>query len=230
MSFDLLPIPPWLVHAWQAVPPSVLALLAGAGVLAVWGLCLGRSAKSRRAPPAAAQRGAMVPPAARPAADAAAVEAAPPVAPPAPPRPALATARRPALMLVDDSAVVRAKLRKLFEGAGYRVLLACDGQEALPAVRGGAFDLVITDLEMPRMGGLELAERLKGDRKTAAIPVIAITGNDELRADLDAARLGLADIFRKPWVDHELVARAALLIAARSSVGQHVAQDHVAHV
>eukprot|EP01137_Pigoraptor_chileana_P011383 Opistho-2@62155 len=75
-----------------------------------------------------------------------------PVTPPPPPAalPAAEPTLEPvALLLVDDSAVARAKLGKLFEGAGYRVTLARDGVEALEELAKARFQVLITDLEMP---------------------------------------------------------------------------------
>ncbi|URI09216.1 response regulator [Aquincola tertiaricarbonis] len=120
----------------------------------------------------------------------------------------------PALLVVDDSAVVRAKLRKLLEGAGYRVVLANDGHEALAALPRDFFSVLITDLEMPNMGGVELIAHVQGSQETEDLPILAITGHDELQAHVRECQ-GLYGIFRKPWNDRELLRRVEALAGLR---------------
>ena len=133
-----------------------------------------------------------------------------------------APAEPPALLVVDDSAVVRAKLRKLLEGAGYRVVLANDGQEALAALPGDFFSVLITDLEMPNMGGVELIAHVQGSQDTEDLPIIAITGHDELQAHVRDCQ-GLYGIFRKPWNDRELLRRVEALAGLRVRQAQPAA-------
>ena len=110
------------------------------------------------------------------------------------------------LLIVDDSAVVRAKLRKLFE-AKYEVTLAADGQQAWDLIEAGeAFAAVLTDLEMPNMDGFELIAAIQGGLATEDVPIVAITGSDELQARVRSCQ-GLYGIFQKPWVDRELLKR-----------------------
>jgi len=122
-----------------------------------------------------------------------------------------------AVLVVDDSAVARAKLRKLFEGAGYQVELARDGKEALEALGGGHFAVMITDLEMPNMDGFELIAAVQGSLDTEDLPVIAITGHDELSARVHDYQ-GLFGIFKKPWNDRELLKRVDALAGLRQRV------------
>lgn len=133
-----------------------------------------------------------------------------------------APAEPPALLVVDDSAVVRAKLRKLLEGAGYRVVLANDGHEALAALPGDFFSVLITDLEMPNMGGVELIAHVQGSQETEDLPIIAITGHDELQAHVRDCQ-GLYGIFRKPWNDRELLRRVEALAGLRVRQAQPAA-------
>ncbi len=126
-------------------------------------------------------------------------------------RPAVA-APPPAVLVVDDSAVVRARLRKLLEGAGYRVEVAADGREALAVLAGRRFAVLVTDLEMPTMDGFELIAAVGGMLETEDLPIVAITGHDDLHARVHALQ-GLYGLFRKPWNDRELLARIATLAA-----------------
>ena len=134
------------------------------------------------------------------------------VPPPAPP--AAVVIEPPALLLVDDSAVARAKLSKLFLGAGYRVTLAKDGVEALERLAEQRFQLMITDLEMPNKDGFELIAAVQGDLATEDMPVIAITGHDDMQARVHQVQ-GLYGIFKKPWNDRDLLKRVEVLVAMR---------------
>ena len=117
-----------------------------------------------------------------------------------------------AVLVIDDSAVARARLRRLFEGAGYRVAAASDGVEGLELLGRERFAVLVTDLEMPRMDGFELIASVQGNLDTEDLPIIAITGHDELQARVHDCR-GLYGIFKKPWNDRELLKRVAALAA-----------------
>lgn len=115
-----------------------------------------------------------------------------------------------AILVVDDSAVPRVKLRKLFEAQGYRVETANDGVQALDAIARTKFSIIITDLEMPNMDGFELIAAVQGSMDTENIPLIAITGHEEMQARVHDIQ-GLYGIFKKPWNDRELLKRVDVL-------------------
>jgi|GEM_PF-421888 len=121
------------------------------------------------------------------------------------------------LLIVDDSAVVRAKLSKLLSGAGYAVTMARHGAEALEQLNQHWFAMMITDLEMPEMDGFELIAHVTNDIRTENLPIVAITGHEALQAKVQDAR-GLFGIFKKPWNDRELLARVAVLVQLRPRV------------
>lgn len=124
---------------------------------------------------------------------------------------AVATPAGPAsVLLVDDSAVARAKLGKLFASAGYRVTLAKDGVDALEQLAQARFDVLVTDLEMPNKDGFELIAAVQGSLETEDLPIIAITGHDELHARVHEIQ-GLYGLFKKPWNDRELLKRVEAL-------------------
>jgi two-component system sensor histidine kinase and response regulator WspE len=79
------------------------------------------------------------------------------------------------ILVVDDSLVVRELQRKLLDHHGYDVEVAVDGMDAWGTVRGGAFDLVVTDVDMPRMDGVELVQRMRGDLELKSMPVIILS-------------------------------------------------------
>ena len=119
-----------------------------------------------------------------------------------------------AILVVDDSAVPRAKLRKLFERNGYEVITTNDGVQALEAMSKKKFAVIITDLEMPNMDGFALIAAIQGKLETEDIPVIAITGHEEMQAQVQNLQ-GLYGIFRKPWVDLDLLKRVDVLASLK---------------
>lgn len=121
---------------------------------------------------------------------------------------------RLAILVVDDSAVARAKLSKLFESVGYRVRAAKDGLEAMEFLAVDFFSVLVTDLEMPKMDGIELIAAVHGSMDTEDLPMIAITGHDELQARVHDYQ-GLYGIFKKPWNDRELLKRVETLSVLR---------------
>jgi CheY-like chemotaxis protein len=109
------------------------------------------------------------------------------------------------ILLVEDSEAIRAAFTILLEDAGYRVMGAGTGGEALRMARERAADLVLLDMGLPDITGLEVVRRLKGDPATAGIPVVALTGRDE-EADRQAClAAGCAAYLVKPVDTQRLV-------------------------
>ncbi|UTW07848.1 hybrid sensor histidine kinase/response regulator [Pseudomonas benzenivorans] len=79
------------------------------------------------------------------------------------------------LLIAEDSFTSRGLLKAILEGAGYQVTTANDGLEAWNALKQGAFDLLVSDVEMPRMDGFTLTERIRADRDLAGLPVVLVT-------------------------------------------------------
>ncbi len=86
--------------------------------------------------------------------------------------------KRKRVLAVDDSLTVRELERKLLEGAGYVADVAVDGMDGWNAVRTGHYDLVITDVDMPRMDGIELATLIKKDAQLKSLPVMIVSYKD----------------------------------------------------
>ena len=84
----------------------------------------------------------------------------------------------PAVLVIDDSITVREAERQLLENAGYRVETAADGLDGFGRLRAGVFDLVITDVEMPRMDGIDLVRRIRADDRLRELPVIIVSYKD----------------------------------------------------
>ena len=89
------------------------------------------------------------------------------------------------ILVVDDEPDERFLLRRMFEREGYEVLDASDGAAALAIVRESRPDLILTDMMMPVMDGQELIRRLRSDPATAAIPILASTGDPGLAGSAD---------------------------------------------
>ncbi|MEU6744962.1 SpoIIE family protein phosphatase [Spirillospora sp. NPDC046719] len=127
----------------------------------------------------------------------------------------------PARVLVaDDNADMREYLTRLLRGAGYAVSAVADGRAALEAAREGAFDMVVSDVMMPRLDGLELVAALRGDRRTASVPVLLLSARAGQEASIDGLRAGADDYLVKPFTAAELLARV------RASVELARLRDH----
>ncbi|OPX93287.1 MAG: Gliding motility regulatory protein [Pelotomaculum sp. PtaB.Bin104] len=82
------------------------------------------------------------------------------------------------ILVVEDSITSRMLLKNILESSGYSVKTAVDGIEALTALRTDDYDLVVSDVEMPRMNGFDLTSRIRMDKKYARLPVVLVTGLD----------------------------------------------------
>ena len=128
------------------------------------------------------------------------------------------------ILVVDDEADIREVLRRRLARDGHQVEEAADGVAALEAFERAGFDCVITDLHMPRMGGVELVRRIK-ERSPQAVALI-LTGFGTLDAAMEAMRQGCDDFLLKPLDNLDIIAHAiersfsrqnALLMAASAS-------------
>jgi two-component system sensor histidine kinase and response regulator WspE len=96
---------------------------------------------------------------------------------------------RKRVLVVDDSLTVRELERKLLLGRGYEVAVAVDGMDGWNALRSEHFDLVITDIDMPRMDGIELVTLIRRDARLQSLPVMVVSYKDreeDRRRGLDA--------------------------------------------
>ena len=91
---------------------------------------------------------------------------------------AAAAKKRKRVLVVDDSLTVRELERKLIENKGYEVEVAVDGMDGWNAVRTGAYDLVVTDVDMPRLDGIELVTLIKKDARLGSLPVMIVSYKD----------------------------------------------------
>jgi two-component system KDP operon response regulator KdpE len=108
------------------------------------------------------------------------------------------------ILVVDDESQITRVLRTTLSGHGYIVRSAGDGDEALEVMRQWTPDLVITDLSMPNMGGLELCRRI---RSKSSVPIIVLSVRGEEKPKVEALDSGADDYVTKPFNMNELVAR-----------------------
>jgi len=113
------------------------------------------------------------------------------------------TTAKPRALVVDDELSARTALRDLLKSEGYEVDLAPDGSVALERLAELPPDIVVTDLHMPRMGGMQLLGELR--ERDRDLPVIVVTSAAELRAAVEAMRAGATDYITKPVDFDELV-------------------------
>jgi two-component system alkaline phosphatase synthesis response regulator PhoP len=121
----------------------------------------------------------------------------------------------PTVLVVDDDPVIQKLLQVNFEMEGYDVVVAGDGEEGLALAREERPDLVLLDVMMPKMNGLDVAAALRSDKVTEAIPIIMLSAKaqaSDVQAGLD---LGVDDYVTKPFDPLELLERVSTLLAAR---------------
>jgi chemosensory pili system protein ChpA (sensor histidine kinase/response regulator) len=112
---------------------------------------------------------------------------------------------KPLIMVVDDSLTVRKITTRLLERSGYLTVTAKDGVDALEQLMEISPDVMLLDIEMPRMDGFELAKRLRQDSKTKALPIIMITSRTADKHRNYAMELGVNEYLGKPFQEEELL-------------------------
>ncbi|HEX7661304.1 MAG TPA: response regulator transcription factor [Pseudonocardiaceae bacterium] len=113
------------------------------------------------------------------------------------------------VLVVDDDRTVRDVVRRYLEHAGYRVAVAGDGEQALRIAAEAAPDLVVLDLMLPGIDGLEVCRRL---RANGPVPVVMLTALGEEEDRIAGLRLGADDYVTKPFSPRELVLRVASVL------------------
>jgi len=113
------------------------------------------------------------------------------------------------VLVVEDDSAIRFGVSTAFTNSGYQVTEAENGEQARLLLSSGSFDLIVLDLTLPGIAGLELLREL---RATRATPVIVVTARSLLRERLEGLELGADDYLVKPFELSELLARAAAII------------------
>ncbi len=118
----------------------------------------------------------------------------------------------PTILVVDDNRLVRELIRDTFVEAGFSVITAADGREAIQRVSEERPDLVVTDVAMPGMDGWQLCEHLKSDPHTRDVPLVFLSTEREVHQRLRGLRLGAYDYLCKPFSTEELLVRVRTIL------------------
>jgi len=125
------------------------------------------------------------------------------------------TQRRSRVLVVDDSMSVRRAVATLLEDQGYEIAQARDGLEAVKSMESARPDLLLTDLEMPNMNGLELTAHMRSRPELANLPVIMITSRSMDKHRRQALTSGVDVYLTKPYTDQELLQHVATALTNR---------------
>ena len=123
------------------------------------------------------------------------------------------------ILVIDDDAAARDSVSRMLRTAGHTVQEASGGEEGVTAARGGAFDVILSDLQMPGLSGLDVLQRLR-DAHVDSVFII-MTGFGTVESAIDAMRLGAVDFLQKPFFRDELVMRVRAA-ADRRQLARHV--------
>jgi len=131
-----------------------------------------------------------------------------PVAPVAPP----VAVRPPTALVVDDSITMRRVTQRLLERRGVKVLTARDGLDAITVLQEHEPDIILLDIEMPRMDGYQFATHVRNDAKVKHLPIIMITSRSGEKHRAKAIEIGVNDYLSKPYQESQLVAAIEALL------------------
>ncbi|MNM85571.1 Response regulator MprA [compost metagenome] len=123
---------------------------------------------------------------------------------------------QPTVMVVDDSLTVRKASQRLLTRAGYQVVLARDGVDALRQLQEVMPDAMLVDIEMPNMDGFDLTRNVRADSRTTHMPVVMITSRTAEKHRRYAAEIGVNVYLGKPFNEDELLRTLRQLIGERA--------------
>ena len=129
------------------------------------------------------------------------------------------------VLVVDDDPVVGRSFDRVLSGKGYAVITASDGQEALNKLEAEDYDVVFTDIKMPGMSGLEMAERVKERRPW--LPVVIVTGYGSPGNEARAEAAGVSGFLRKPLSPEMIEGSAQKALSERDATAQNVTDTAV---
>ena len=132
--------------------------------------------------------------------------------------PVLAAPRTPLILVVDDSITVRRVTQRLLLRDGYRVAMAADGLQALERLQEEIPSVVLSDIEMPRMDGFDLARNIRADARTKDLPIIMITSRIAGKHNEHAVELGVNHYLGKPYSEDELLRLIRQYCAVQTAV------------
>jgi CheY-like chemotaxis protein len=132
----------------------------------------------------------------------------------------MTTKARPRVLVVDDYPDAREMYMEYLEYSGFDVIEASNGMEAIQRAADSAPDIILMDLSLPVMDGWEATRRLKADKKTAEIPVVALTGHALAGISEGAKKAGCDAFVTKPCLPEDLVVEIRRVLDERDSSGK----------
>ena len=128
--------------------------------------------------------------------------------------------QRKKILIADDEAHILHVVTMKLSNAGYEVITAMDGEEALELCRSKKPDLLITDYQMPYLTGLELCKRLRQDEPTARIPVLMLTARGFDIESHEMSEAGINDVISKPFSPREILRKVENLLENAQTVAR----------
>jgi two-component system chemotaxis response regulator CheY len=110
------------------------------------------------------------------------------------------------ILTVDDSKSIRQVVSFTLKEAGYNVIEACDGQDALNKINGSSLHMVVTDLNMPNLDGIGLIKKLRTDQNHKFIPIIMLTTESQSEKKMEGKTAGATGWIVKPFKPEQLLA------------------------
>lgn len=114
-------------------------------------------------------------------------------------------ARKIKILIVDDDTLIRQLLSLILRSSGYSVVEAENGKDALEKVREASVNMVITDLRMPQMDGIELSRELRADPGHRDVPIIMLTSDFQGYKEREGEQAGVSSWISKPFIPQRLI-------------------------
>ncbi len=140
-----------------------------------------------------------------------------------------ANSEKPAILIVDDNEDILDFLQDDL-GALYAIFTAANGIQALSVLDNQVVQLVISDVMMPEMDGIELCEKIKSSFELSHIPVILLTAKNTLQAKIEGLNTGADAYIEKPFSPEHLAAQVFSLLNNRNKIKEYFAQSPLAHI
>jgi DNA-binding response OmpR family regulator len=114
------------------------------------------------------------------------------------------------ILVVDDEKDARAMIETILSAEGHEVILAEDGVQALESIRNNLPDVMVCDIEMPNLKGFDVLAELRENPLTSTLPIIFLTGRNDVTALVQSMELNVNDFLTKPFAVEELIAAVDL--------------------
>jgi DNA-binding response OmpR family regulator len=123
---------------------------------------------------------------------------------------------KPLVMVVDDDMLATRAVVQLLERQGFRMVAAPSGPDCLRILADGSTpDVLVLDVKMPEMSGLDVCRTIRSDARFDDMPIILLTGCDDIETRAAGMKLGVSEFLCKPFAHHELLARIRAQLDAR---------------